>query len=433
MHPPKVNETRGNDIFDPLILRLQRVLSEAGEAGESAAVLLVHCGGVEKADSRQGFHAGGYLSHNIETTLRTQALRKVDIVESVSPDEFVCILRNSPSEGVATLAAHRINAALASPVTIGDRIIPVDSSVGIAMFPLHGEEADLLLQRAKVAQQTALQKSDRLWLHYADKAISVRDDSLYETRLRLALLDNSLSLAFQAQLDTRTGRTTGAEALLRWSDEMLGDVPPNHIVAVAEQAGLIDRLTHWVIMGAIRWCAQFLKIDPTFNVSINISPSNLREPDLPHFIDRALRTWGVNGGNIVVEITETAMMIDQEAANIALDALKAYGIRLSIDDFGTGYSSMYYLAKLPIDELKIDQMFIRDMLTVPVHAKIVRSLIDLAQNLGLEVVAEGVESEEIQRALQHLGCGRVQGFHISKPASGEDMLARLQDENCAKP
>lgn len=425
---PKVNEPDGDEIFNPLLLRLQSILSEARMAGESVAVLLVHCGGVEKVDSQQGFHAGDQLSNTIENMLRTVALRKLDIVEPLSRDEFVCILKNSPSEGVATLAAHRIKLTFNAPLTLGDRLISADSSVGIAMFPHHGANADFLLQRAKAAQQSALKQSDRFWVHSENDASPINDDSQYETRLRLALLSNSLSIAFQSQQDIRISRIVGAEALLRWDDDILGSVPPSLIVAVAEQAGLMDQLTYWVITSAIRWCAQFVQVAPAFNVSINISPTNLREPDLPRFIDRALRTWGVDGRRIVIEITETAMMVNQEEVNIALDEMKSYGVRLSVDDFGTGYSSMYYLAKLPIDELKIDQMFVRDMLTVPVHAKIVRSLIELAQNLELEVVAEGVESEDIQVALQHLGCDRVQGFHISRPVSGEDLLERLKDD-----
>jgi len=428
MRSPQIHDPSDSEIFNPLISRLQQALSEARVAGERVAVLLVHCGGVERIDSQQGFHAGGLLSSAIENVLRTEALRKKDIAESVSRHEFACVLRPSPSEGVAILAAHRINSVLKSPLTLGDRAIAADSSIGIAMFPDHGTDADSLLQRAKAAQQSALKQPDRFWVYSETEAAQTSDQSQYEARLRLALLENNLSLAFQPQLDLRTGRIVGAEALLRWNDGILGAVPPNRIVAVAELAGLMDQLTYWVITSAVQWCARFVQIDPEFTVSVNISPSNLREPDLPMFIDRALRTWGVNGANLMVEITETAMLIDQAAANQALNELKSRGVRLSIDDFGTGYSSMYYLAQLPLDELKIDLMFVRDMLTVPVHAKIVRSLIELAQNLELGVVAEGVENQEVQAALQHLGCDRLQGYHIGKPAPAEDLLARLRDQ-----
>ena len=205
-------------------------------------------------------------------------------------------------------------------------------------------------------------------------------------------------------------------------------MPPNIAVQAAESAGLIDHLTMWVITSAIQSCVEFQKIDPDFHISINISPSNLREVDLPFYVDRALRTWNVRGSSIVIEITETAMMVEQETAHEALRQLKTHGVRLSVDDFGTGYSSMYYLAQLPLDELKIDIMFVKSMLEAPQNAKIVRSLIDLAHNLELTVVAEGVENEEILAALEHLGCDIAQGFHVGKPMSAADMMARLRQE-----
>jgi EAL domain-containing protein (putative c-di-GMP-specific phosphodiesterase class I) len=209
-------------------------------------------------------------------------------------------------------------------------------------------------------------------------------------------------------------------------------VPPNIAVQAAESAGLIDQVSLWVVTSAVQHCAEFQKIVPDFSVSINISPSNLRESDLPFYIDRALRTWGVNGRGLVVEITETAMMVDPKKARDALLELKSYGVRLSVDDFGTGYSSIYYLAQLPLDELKIDLMFVKSMLELPHYAKIVRSLIDLAHNLELMVVAEGVENEPIQDALQHLGCDYLQGYHIGRPVPAEDLKARLRAQHDAQ-
>ena len=425
MTPSHMREPTDSDLFNPLILRLQQALADARTVGERIALLLVHCGAIERTDSHQGFNAGSMLSNSIEHLLRTEALRKNDTVECLARGDFACILRPSPSEGVAILAAHRIQSVLRSSLTLGDKPVAADASVGIALFPDHGLDADLLLKRAKEAQQSALGERDRLSVYCETEAALAIDQAQYDSRLRLALRENALSLALQPQRDLRTGRITGAEALLRWHDDVLGTVPPSRIVAVAEAGGVMDQLTFWVVTRAVQTCAQFVKLDPEFTVSVNVSPSNLREPDLPMFIDRALRTWGVSGANIVVEITETAMLVDQNAANEALNELRSHGVRLSIDDFGTGYSSMYYLAQLPLEELKIDLMFVRDMLVAPVHAKIVRSLVELAHNLELTVVAEGVESEAVQAALQHLGCDRVQGYYIGKPAAAEDLLARL--------
>jgi EAL domain-containing protein (putative c-di-GMP-specific phosphodiesterase class I) len=230
---------------------------------------------------------------------------------------------------------------------------------------------------------------------------------------------------YQPQVDFRNRRIVGAEALLRWNDDELGAVPPNVAVSVAESAGLINDLTLWVIGAAIQQCAAFRSLQPDFTVSVNISPSNLHEADLPHYVHRSLRTWDVSGKGVIFELTETAILSDQKLALEALNELKRLGVGIAIDDFGTGYSSMYYLAQMPLDELKIDIMFVRQMLELPQHAKIVRSLIELAHNLELTVVAEGVESEPIWSALQHLGCDRAQGWYVGKPVSAAELSARL--------
>lgn len=411
--------------FSPALARLQSVLDEARIAGDTIAVLLVHCKGIERVDALQGYHAGDRLASAIEERLRVEALRKRDLVESVSRNEFACVLRPAPSEGIALLAAHRIHTLLGAALPVGAGSAASEASIGIALFPDHGADADAILQRAKLAQQSALEQRDQISV-YAEAEKAARGAAgEHEARLRIALQGNGLSLAYQPQLDLRTDRMCGAEALLRWRDDVLGDVPAYRAIAAAEAAGLVDEVAFWVITAAVQRCAEFIRLDPAFTVSVNISPSTLREADLPAFIDRALRTWRVPAANFIVEITETAMLIDQKAANEALNELRSRGVRLSVDDFGTGYSSMLYLAQLPLEELKIDLMFVRDMLSVPVHAKIVRSLIELAHNLELTVVAEGVENQEIEDALRHLGCDRVQGYHIAKPMPAADLLARL--------
>lgn len=328
------------------------------------------------------------------------------------------------------LAASRIMTLLGTPMLFGATSVAPDAAVGIAMFPRHGKDAGELLQRAKHALHNARGHRDRVWLYVEPESSGQAVDQLeYENRLRSAIEQNRLHLYFQPQADIRTRRIIGAEALLRWDDDALGFVPPSIAIKAAEDAGLIDHLTMWVITSGIQSCAEFRKIDPHFHISINISPSNLREVDLPYYVDRALRTWNVPGENIMIEITESAMMVEQTAAHEALHQLKTHGVKLSVDDFGTGYSSMYYLAQLPLDELKIDIMFVKSMLESPQHAKIVRSLIDLAHNLELMVVAEGVESEEILAALAHLGCDIAQGYHVGKPLSVADLTARLAEQS----
>jgi diguanylate cyclase (GGDEF)-like protein len=420
---------RATDQPNPVVERLTTCLAHAERSGDSIGLLLVQAAAVDRLDALHGFHAGDRMSNAVLQLLRSKALRKRDVVELLSRDEFACVLRPAPSEGIAMLAANRVMSLLAPPMEFGGKSVTPDAAVGIAMFPRQAANASELLQRAKHALHVARGQRERIWVYTPPAGDTSTIDQLeYENRLRSAIEQNTLALHFQPQLDIRTGRMGGAEALLRWNDDVLGFVPPSVAVRAAEAAGLIDQLTMWVITSAVQACREFQMIDPDFTVSINISPSNLREADLPYYVDRALRTWNVNGSSIIIEITETAMMVEQETAHEALRALKALGVRLSVDDFGTGYSSMQYLAQLPLDELKIDLSFVKAMLEVPQNHKIVRSLIDLAHNLDLKVVAEGVETEAILGALTNLGCDQAQGWDVGKPTTASVLLERLQQQ-----
>ena len=413
---------------NPVVDRLQDSLNDAHRTGESIGLLLVHAAAVDRIDALHGFHAGDRMSNSVALLLRTKALRKRDLIEPLSRDEFACVLKPASSEGIAMLAANRVMSLLSPPMDFSGMSITPDAAVGIAMFPEQADDAGQLLQRAKHALHEARGQRERIWLYKPPPGDSQAIDQLeYENRLRTAIEQNTLTLQFQPQLDMRTGLIGGAEALLRWSDDTLGPVPPHLAVRAAESAGLMDHLTMWVITSAIQACREFQKVAPNFTVSINISPSNLREADLPYYGDRALRTWNVKGESIVIEITETAMMVEQATSHEALRQLKALGVKLSVDDFGTGYSSMQYLAELPLDELKIDLSFVKSMLDQPQNAKIVRSLIDLAHNLELKVVAEGVESSAILAALDQLGCDQAQGWDVGKPTSADDLIQRLRN------
>jgi EAL domain-containing protein (putative c-di-GMP-specific phosphodiesterase class I) len=334
-----------------------------------------------------------------------------------------------PSQEIAQLAGQRVMALLgATPLEFGAASELADIAIGIAMFPEHGGDAETSLQRAKHALLTARDRGDKIWFYEARDIESSVDRSQYASRMRLALEQNSLAMHFMPQVDLLTGRLIGAEALLRWNDQVLGSVPPYDAVQMAESCGLIDHLSQWIITNVAQQCALFQGVDPEFTVSVNISASNLHEQDLPLYIDRALRTWGVNSNNLIIEITESAMITDQEAANLVLRQLKSYGMQLSIDDFGTGYSSISYLARMPFDELKIDMSFVQNMLEEPGKAKIVRSLIDLAHNFDLTVVAEGVENEAIMAVLTDLGCDHAQGYHIGKAMPAADLVERLNQQ-----
>ena len=430
LNRPHAEGSQHIETASPVIERLQSCIDEALGTGESIGLLLVHAAAIDRIDALHGFDAGDRMSSNVALVLRTKALRLRDLLVPLSRDEFACVLRPAPSEGIAMLAANRVMALLTPPMEFKGKSVTPDVAIGIALFPDHARDSGALLQRAKHAMHAARAHRDRICLYEMPAGDAAGFDQLeYENRLRTAIEQNRLTMHFQPQLDIRTGRIAGAEALLRWHDEVLGAVPANLAIKTAEAAGLMDQLTMWVITSAIQSCHEFQKINPDFTVSINISPSNLREADLPFYVDRALRTWKVRGSSIIIEITETAMMVDKATSHEALRQLKALGVRLSVDDFGTGYSSMQYLAQLPLDELKIDLSFVKAMLEAPQNAKIVRSLIELAHNLDLKVVAEGVESHAILQALTNLGCDEAQGYDVGRPTRAADLIAQLKEQN----
>ena len=428
MNPEAESVAEGISFLSPMILRIQDLLSESQVKGDNFALMLVHAAAIDRIDAKHGFTSGNRLSKKIIDVLRDKILRKRDSIETLARDEFVCILHTVSSEGVAMLAAQRVMSLLGTtPLAFGAASEIADIAIGIAMFPDHGRDAEALLQRAKLALHTARNRGDRIWISepLTEKAF---DPSQYAAHLRIAIDQNALSMHYMPQVSLHTGRLVGVEALLRWTDPVLGYVNPYIAVQVAESSGLIDRMTQWIITNTVQQCSQFNGIDPELTVSVNISPSNLLEPDLPLFIDRGLRTWDVNSNNLVVEITESAMMTDPNAANAILHELKSYGIQLSIDDFGTGYSSMYYLSQMPLDELKIDQSFVSKMLEQPSNSKIVHSLIELAHNFGLTVVAEGVENKDTMTALAQLNCDRAQGYYFGKAMPAADIAFRLRHQ-----
>src|SRR5919201_3543074 len=409
-----------------LLEALQRRIDAVAASSPGVGLLLVHCAAIDRIDALHGLRAGENFSKAIVTNLREHVLRPSDTVEPISRDEFACVLHPVPSEGVAILAAQKILRVLDSTVDLGDFAAAAEPNIGIALFPEHARDTDELLQHAKAALREARGGRERIATYRPDARATQFDESRYAARLRHAIHNNELELHYQPQVNFRDRSIVGAEALLRWKDPQLGAVPPNIAVSVAESAGLINDLTLWVLGAAIQQCATFRALKPDLTVSVNISPSNLQEPDLAAYVGRSLRTWNLAGKGLVLEITETAILNDQKAAIEALDSLKRLGVGVAIDDFGTGYSSMYYLAQMPLDELKIDIMFVRQMLELPTHAKIVRSLIELAHNLELSVVAEGVENEAIWSALDPLGCDRAQGWYIGKPVAAADFTQRLR-------
>ncbi len=355
------------------------------------------------------------------------ALREEDMLARLSNKEFAFMLPNIASEGHAILAANKFLRTLENQLNLGEVATHIRPRVGIALFPEHAQSAESLVQFATVARLEAESNDNGYAIYSAEFDKSAMQVRALEAGLKNALRENELMLYFQPQCDATTGAVIGAEALLRWRRENNVWVPPNLVVEVAEQTGLISQLTMWVINSALRICAGFKKSGIDIIISVNLSAANLLENELPAFVDQALQTWGVPPSSLMLEITESAMITDAKTSLEILHRLKALGVGLSIDDFGTGYSSMSYLKQMPLNELKIDQTFVRKLTTIVDDQRIVRSMIDLAHNFELHVVAEGVEDKPTMDMLQTMGCDVIQGYYLAKPMPEVDFVKWCED------
>ncbi|UCE88900.1 MAG: EAL domain-containing protein, partial [Pseudomonadota bacterium] len=301
----------------------------------------------------------------------------------------------------------------------------ISASIGIAVYPHHGETPELLLQHADVAMYMA-KRSNQPFAFYdtTQDSYSVQQLALLG-ELREAFENDTLDLYYQPKFSTHEERVTGVEGLLRWNHPKHGLILPGEIIPLAERTGVIKYLTHWVLNAALRQCSLWREQGHTLSVSVNLSVHDLQEPGLPAKIGQFLELWEVPPHQLELEITESVMMSHPERAKTVLDELGNLGVLLSIDDYGSGYSSLAYIKSLPVDTLKIDKSFILDMVRDENDATIVHSTIELAHNLGFRVCAEGVENEATWNRLVSQGCDCLQGFYLSGPMAPEELGAWL--------
>lgn len=405
-------------------MEIFRTTIEAHEReGKQLALLLIQVTRVEQVDRVLGLQRGEAFMLRVTRRLREGVLRRQDQLGRVSRDQLACLLPQIAGEGVAILAANKILAALEAPIPIGDRSFAPEVAIGIAMYPDHGREQQTLVRNGKLAVSAALATTERVAAydpaHGESEEVKVR----YETRLRRALEQGTLELAFEPQLDLRSGLIGALAAVMHWKDAELGAVPEARAMETAEASGLARELTWWTFNNGLRLYGEILRAGLQVPVIVKVSAGGLLQPDFADFVGRALRTWGVPPGRLLIEVHETALAGALEPVTERLGELKAHGLRLGIDGFGTGSSSLSNLAQLPLDEMKIVAAFVGDMRQTPGHAKVVRSLSQLARDLGLRVVADGVADAETALALATLGCERIQGEYVSGPLSAQEILA----------
>lgn len=349
------------------------------------------------------------------------SLRDKDRFIFANENECWFLLPQLSSEALAVLAGHRILDALSAPLKIEAQTVFFHPHIGIACAPLHTQNAKDLLRIADQALKNAQLNNSRFELAPAQQEQRSRPDDLPQA-IKLVLDENALEMRYQPKVDLRSKSIKSVEALVRWPSDHAQTLQTNLLIDVAEQFGLIEQLTMQVMNKVLQEMSVWQSKGLHVLVWINLSARLLALEQLPKMLARALHVWNIPASTIGLEVTESAFIHDIEHTTALLFELRNLGFRLSIDDFGTGYSSLAYLRRFPIDELKIDRVFVQGMNSSPQDKQIVQSIIGLAHNFGLSVVAEGVERESSLNALRMMGCDEIQGFYFAHPMPAEDLI-----------
>jgi diguanylate cyclase (GGDEF)-like protein len=405
--------------------RLRQALAGSDTSGEPVSLLIMDLDQFKEVNDALGHDHGDKLL--VEMSRRLQrVLREIDTIARLGGDEFAVLLTQHADVKGALAIAGRIRSALEQPFQLGGISVQTSASIGIALAPDHGTEAETLAQRADVAMYTAKRGGDGIAVYSPEHdQSSVRRLALLG-ELRQAIQNDELVLHYQPVLDLRTGVVRGVEALVRWQHPEFGLMPPGEFIELAEVSGAIHALTRWVVERSVRQAATWQREGRDLTVAVNLSVRNLYDPDLVPWLADLLLDHGVGADKVALEITESELMDDPLLAMEVLGRIKALGPTTSIDDFGTGYSSLSYLKNLPIDQLKIDRSFVGNMARDESDLTIVRSTIDLSHNLGLAVVAEGVEDGPTLQMLAGLGCDHAQGYFVSRPVPIEMLTPWLE-------
>ena len=410
--------------------RTEAVLARAAADGSSTAVMLFDLDRFKEINDTMGHNYGDRVLTEVGPRV-TSVLRSGDTLARLGGDEFCVLLPRVAGESDAVAVANRIIAVLEFPFEVEGTILGIEASCGISMAPADGRSADLLLQRADVAMYVAKESQAHVVVYRDELDINTPDRLALSGDLRAAVGRGEFVLHFQPKASMRTGRVEGAEALIRWNHPTLGLLYPDAFIPEAERTGLIETITHWVLDEALHRCRCWMDdADPVgsleFSVAVNLSTRSLLDASLPEVVDAALARWQVPAHLLDLEITETILMTDPARARRVLNELAEMGVTLSIDDFGTGYSSLAYLRDLPVQQLKIDRTFVQDMGGDSDDEVIVRAVVDLARNLGVRTIAEGVEDLATWQQLGRLGCDSAQGYFLARPMRPEEFWIWVQ-------
>jgi diguanylate cyclase (GGDEF)-like protein/PAS domain S-box-containing protein len=402
--------------------RLRQALLSARRNQKMFGVLLLDLDRFKEINDALGHDRGDSLLQEVTARLRG-VLRATDTIARLGGDEFAVLTTDARNPEDVVAAARKILASLEGPFAIGDQLVETGASIGIAMYPVHGDDPSTLLRRADVAMYVAKRSGGGHALYSPEQEAQTLRRSGLAGELRRSIPQGELVLHYQPQVTLATGAVQSVEALVRWNHPREGLMPPDRFIPMAEETGIIHPLTAWVLDAAISQLCTWLDGGIDVSVSLNVSPRNIEDHSVEEMVARALATSRLPAHRLTLEITEGVAMA--AAAGKALHRLHEMGVRLSLDDFGTGYSSLLYLMRLPVNEIKIDRSFVSALASDPDSGAIVRSAIGLGHNLGLRVVAEGLQDHAAEAVLIEAGCDAAQGYLIGRPATAKEITTRL--------
>ena len=408
-----------------LIDRLNHALDFAKRERKPLGLLLLDLDRFKEVNDTLGHAVGDRLLRDVAQRLE-EPIRRTDTIARLGGDEFAVLLPAVTDLERAFRVSQRIVDALQQPFWVESLSLEVGVSIGVSLYPDHADDESKLLQCADVAMYMAKENQTHIEIYSQDKDHNTIRHLTLTGELRKAIEDNQLSFEYQPTMNLQRDEISHVEALARWKHPTHGNIPPDEFILQAERTGLIQSFTVWEFDTALGQLARWKELGVDIGVALNLSAGTLHRPTLPDLLQDLLDKWAVDATRLTLELTESAIMIDPDSAAEILKRLDAIGVRLSIDDFGTGYSSLACLKGLPVDELKIDKSFVMHMTQNESDAVIVRSTIDLAHNLGLSVVAEGIESEEHLALLRGLGCDVGQGFFIGRPLPAAEITHWLR-------
>jgi diguanylate cyclase (GGDEF)-like protein/PAS domain S-box-containing protein len=395
--------------------RMENTIRYAQENGTKTALLFIDLDGFKTINDTLGHSVGDSILKQVANRLK-ECIRSLDTLCRLGGDEFLLILSGIESNQDIVVIVEKVLEEFTSPINVLHHNLPVSMSIGIALYPDHGEHFESLLQKSDTAMYKAKDAGKNTYCFYSEqmKHILIAEFKL-QNDLRQALRENQFLLHYQPQIDLATKRIVGVEALIRWSHPQLGMIPPMQFISIAENNGLIVPIGEWVIHEACRQLALWKEQGIRTSIAINISAIQFKRGNLVEIVEKALQESGIEPSCLEFELTESIMMHDTEKTLEVVRQLKNLGLQLSIDDFGTGYSSLAYLKRFTVDKLKIDQSFVRDIVSDPEDAIIVSTIIQMAKSLNLKTIAEGVENQAVLEIIESFECDEVQGYHYSKP------------------